>query len=265
MKKYFFIPSIVAATLSLSATQLAPKAVTDFIRGNQILSAKDNMLEIKKSSDLYSKKRLNIDTKKVYRLSGEFRQTGNTGTCIIRFGLIPSTKQRQIIPASINVVNNSATELASDCSAKDTVIKVKDASKWKTNALDRIVFDIDNDKEARDLPNFNIAKSGIKSIEKKTDYYEVTLTGPVGLNYGAGTEIRLHQLGWIAIFCCGANNKLTTNWKKLSFTFQPGTVAQANIFRWWTGTEFAQIYLTFNVPKGQSVEFKNICLEEVKK
>ena len=265
MKKYFFIPTLVVATLSLSATQLSPKSPAEFIRGNQILNAKDNLLVINKSSDLYSKNRLNIDTKKTYRLSGEFRQTDAKGTCIVRFGLIPSTKQRQIIPASINVVKGSETELFADCSAKDTIIKVKDASKWKTDALDRIVFDIDNDKEMRDLPNFNIGKSAIKSIVKKTDYYEITLAGPIGQNYGAGTEIRLHKLGWIAIFCCGANNKLTTNWKKLSFTIEKGTVAQANIFRWWTGTEIAQIYLTFNVPKGQSVEFKNICLEEIKK
>lgn len=264
MKQFFVAPLMIAAVISVHAAESAPSKPSDFIRGEQLLSVNNEILTIKKSSDLYSKQRIAIDPAKRYRLSGEFRQTGTAGTCIVRFGVIPSTKQRQIIPASINVRPGSATELTADCAAGDTIVKVKDASKWQTNALDRIVFDIDPGAEMRDLPNFNIAKSAIKSVVKKADHYEITLTGPAGMNFAAGTPIRLHRIGWIAMFCCGANNKLTGEWKKLSHNFETGTVAVDNIFRWWKGTEIAQIYLTFNVPAGQSVEFRNLRLEEIK-
>ena len=78
-----------------------------------------------------------------------------------------------------------------------------------------------------------------------------------------GTPVREQRIGWIAMFCCGANNKLTTQWKKLSHTFETGTVAKDNIFRWWQGTEKACVYMYLNVPAGQSIEFRNIKLEEL--
>lgn len=262
MKRLILLPAICMA-LSVSAAESAPVKPADFIRGEQLLTEKDGVLAISKSSDLYCKQRMPINPAKRYRLSGEFRQTGNTGTCIVRFGVIPSTQQRQIVPASINVRKGTDTELTADCSAKDTVIKVKDASKWQFNGLDRIVFDVDPTAEMRDLPNFNIAKSAIKSITVKGDCYEITLSAPCGMNFAAGTPVRLHRIGWIAMFCCGANNKLTGEWKKLSHTFETGTVAVDNIFRWWRGTEVAQMYLTFNVPAGQQVEFRNLRLEEL--
>ena len=262
MKRFLFIPALCMA-MHVCAAETAPVQPSEFIRGEQLLTFKDGVLTISKSSDLYCKQRLAIDPAKRYRLSGEFRQTGNSGTCIVRFGVIPHTKQRQIVPASINVRPGTDTELAADCSAKDTVIKVKNAEKWTTTALDRVVFDTDPTAEMRDLPNFNISRSAVKSIAKKGDIYEITLAAPCGMNFAAGTPVREQRIGWIAMFCCGANNKLSSEWKKLSHTFETGTVAVDNIFRWWRGTELAQIYLTFNVPAGQSVEFRNLRLEEI--
>ncbi|MBE6357167.1 MAG: hypothetical protein E7058_08675 [Lentisphaerae bacterium] len=263
MKRFLLLPALCAALQMSAAESSAPAAPADFIRGEQLLSAQNGVLTISKSSDLYCKQRMPIDPAKRYRLSGEFRQTGNSGTCIVRFGVIPSTSQRQIIPASINVRPGTETELVADCSAKDTVIKVKNADKWSATPLDRVVFDIDPSPEMRDLPNFNIAKSAIKSIAAKGYHYEITLTAPCGMNFAAGTPVRIHRIGWIAMFCCGANNKLTGEWKKLSHTFETGTVAVDNIFRWWRGTEIAQIYLTFSIPAGQKVEFRNLRLEEI--
>lgn len=253
-----------AATFAftLSGAELTPAKPADFLFGNR-LTEKDGVLSVSKSSDFYSKNRLDINTAKRYRLSGEFRQTAGNGTGIVKFGVIPSTSQRQIIPASINVCPGTETELTADCKSTDTVIKVKDASKWSSTALDRVVFDVDPSGKMRDLPNFNISKSAVKSIVKKADHYEITLAAPCGNNFAAGTPVREQRIGWIAMFCCGANNKLTTQWKKLSHTFETGTVAKDNIFRWWQGTEKACVYMYLNVPAGQSIEFRNIKLEEL--
>ena len=259
-----FIPQIAAAltVFNLCAAELAPAKPENFLFGNRI-TEKNGVLSVSKSSDFYSKQRLNINTAKRYRLSGEFRQSAGNGTAIVRYGVIPHTKQRQLVPASINIRPGTETELVADCKATDSVIKVKDASKWSSTPLDRVVFDIDPSGKLRDLPNFNISKTAVQSIVKKADHYEITLKGPCGMNFAAGSPVREHRIGWIAIFCCGANNKLTTEWKKLSHTFEPGTVAKDNIFRWWQGTELANIYMTISVPAGQQVEFRNLKLEEL--
>ena len=78
MKRLILLPAICMA-LSVSAAESAPVKPADFIRGEQLLTEKDGVLAISKSSDLYCKQRMPINPAKRYRLSGEFRQTGGNG------------------------------------------------------------------------------------------------------------------------------------------------------------------------------------------
>lgn len=73
-----------------------------------------------------------VDPAKKYKLSGKFRAAPGTAGEVFYFGFIPlDEKGRQIASEYVNVPKKGTdTELAAPARKGDTVVKVKDASKW---------------------------------------------------------------------------------------------------------------------------------------
>lgn len=261
-KKVFLLCAAVAGSALAAAESLTiDKPESFLVTGGIKLSCAGGEFTAAGSGSLYGKKYLPVDTVKRYRLSGEFKAISNSAAGdYIRFGLVPSTEYSQIQPVNINIVRGSATELAADCKETDTVIKLKDASKWKGDALTVVAFDIDPGDRMRDLPNFNISKTGAVKLEQKDGIWLLTLKQPCARNYPAGTAVREHSAGWSLIYAGSTKLELKPEWRKIDAVIEPGEVAQANISRWWQGTRKT----SFNIETaGKGVIFRNLELKEV--
>ena len=152
------------------------------------------------------------------------------------------------------------TELAADCNAADTVIKLKDASKWKSGPLCVAAFDTDPSGRLSDLPNFNVSKTGAKSLVNKNGVWELTLKHPCGKNFPAGTTVREHRAGWSVIYAGTPRQLLTPEWAKIEVIIEPGEVPSASIRNWWKGTAKAGLVVE---SAGNGLMFRNLKLEAV--
>lgn len=257
---------ILTGTMLLTAALLSggefitASAPDDFIGGGKA-SVSNGKTTVNGRAVLYSKRKLDIDTKKRYRLSGEFKAgAGSRNGDYFRFGVYPATNNSQILAVCINIVPGTDTELAADCNAADTVIKLKDASKWKGGPLCVAAFDTDPSGRLSDLPNFNVSKTGAKSLTNKNGVWELTLKHPCGKNFPAGTTVREHRAGWSAIYAGTPKQLLTPEWTKIEVIIEPGEVPSASIRNWWKGTAKAGLLVE---SAGSGLVFRNLKLEAV--
>ena len=90
-----------AATFAftLSGAELAPAKPADFLFGNR-LTEKDGVLSVSKSSDFYSKNRLDINAAKRYRLSGEFRHVNALEGILLTYG---ETKDSSLLEKAVSI------------------------------------------------------------------------------------------------------------------------------------------------------------------
>ena len=112
---------ILTGTMLLTAALLSggefitASAPGDFIGGGKA-SISNGETTVSGRAVLYSKRKLDIDTKKRYRLSGEFKAgAGSRNGDYFRFGVYPATNNSQIQAVHINIVPGTDTELAADC------------------------------------------------------------------------------------------------------------------------------------------------------
>lgn len=260
MKKSLILACCLAAIAAIGTEVLTVDE--NSFNGTGKITLNDGIFNMEGNCNLYYRKKLPVDTSSEYRLSGEFRATEASGTNdFIRLGLLPLTDKRIIGPSNINIVKDTDTELAADCVATDTVLKVRDASKWKASAIGAAAFNTDPSGKLRDLPNFDLSPVGIESIEKRDDIWLVKLKAPCGKNHPAGTPIREHQAGWSLIYAGSAKYQLTNEWVKLESIIPAGEVTTASIKNWWKGTR----HTTFNINlSGKSAQFRNLKLEKIK-
>lgn len=196
-----------------------------------------------------SKELIPVDVKKNYFISGWFKNTGSVPAKLL-LGAIPFDKdQVQILPEEINTVPQTETILAAECNAEDSVIKVKDASKWKIGKSSLIAFGVSNDYV--DLPNRNLSMAGIAKIEKKTDYWEIHLEKLCGKNFPAGTNVREHSAGNTCIFPVIETIKPSSEWtqfsKRINYMVGKGNASYTE--NWWCGTAFIKIIIICNESK----------------
>ena len=237
MKRMILTGTMLLTAALLSGSEfITASAPGDFIGGGKA-SISNGETTVSGRAVLYSKRKLDIDTKKRYRLSGEFKAgAGSRNGDYFRFGVYPATNNSQIQAVHINIVPGTDTELAADCNAADTVIKLKDASKWKSGPLCVAAFDTDPSGRLSDLPNFNVSKTGAKSLVNKNGVWELTLKHPCGKNFPAGTTVREHRAGWSVIYAGTPRQLLTPEWAKIEVIIEPGEVPSASIRNWWKGT-----------------------------
>lgn len=190
-----------------------------------------------------------VDVKKNYEISGWFKNISSASARLL-LGVIPFDKnQTQILPEEINTVPQTETTLVAECNAEDCVVKVKDASKWKTGKGSVVAFGISNDYF--DLPNRNLSMLGIAKIEKKDDYWEIHLEKLCGKNFPAGTGVREHIAGNSYIFPVIETIKPNSGWMQFNkrINFMPGKGNASYTSNWWCGTAFIKIIIICNESK----------------
>ena len=111
-----------------------------------------------------------VDPGKKYILSGEYKVIGNPGAiCYVCLRCFDENKVF-IGFKNTNRVLFTDTFLAGDVDYSDTVIKVKDASKWKTGQNMCIAFDTPAPGTEAIIRNTSYGW-GISKIEKKDNYW----------------------------------------------------------------------------------------------
>ena len=148
--------------------------------------------------------------------------------------------------------NGALAELAEPCKMTDTVIKVKDGSKWKISPNGFIAFDAKRD--GSDLPNFNLSSRGISKIEKEKDLFKIVLAAPAGKSYPAGTVVREHMDGDNYQYV--KYGEVPTEWTKWE------GIVKGSDFR--KGTESITFVLLCNLGKNDmTMLFDDVCVEEL--
>lgn len=205
-----------------------------------------------------------VDPKKKYVLSGEYKVIGNPGAiCYVSLRCFDENKVF-IGMKNTNRVLFTDTFLAGDTDYFDTVIKVKDASKWKTGNNMCIAFDTPVPGTEKIIRHTSYGW-GISKIEKKDAYWEVTLDNPCDMKYPAGTRIRQHSNRGYTYPIVSGELKAVETWQKFSkeITGETPYCVYSNIFRF--GTRFVDINLTVNATniKDCTVVVRNISFKEV--
>ena len=209
-----------------------------------------------------TKKLIPIDGQKQYKLSGWFKSAG-TSTQVMLLGFVPyDVNKMRIYCPEINNVIGTETFLVESCKPEDTVLKIKDGSKWFPDDNQRgayIAFDIDRD--FKDLPNRNLSTRGIETIANKGSYWEVKLKNPCGRNFPANTAIREHADGNCYIYSAIIQN-VNAEWKEYSGIVNQQVKAAGSATKyWWAGTKYVTVLIEH---VGDKVIFHDIKLEKLK-
>lgn len=192
------------------------------------------------SSDL-----IPVEQLKNYRISGSFKNPLGVPVKLL-FGVASfDSNKKEISTVSVSAVGGTDTVLAGDCAPEDKIIKVKDASAWKTSGDSTVVFE--TDPELKDIPNHNFAKAHIESINKKGDIWEIKLKGSCGQDYQGGTAVRQHYDGNTYVYVVISEMAANSEWTKFEGTVKKQTSKKiappSNVEYLRFGTAFVKIYI----------------------
>ena len=209
------------------------------------------------AATVYTNEFIPIDITKTYNISGWFWSNGTAGNSHLYFGFIPYDKNFvQISNWDVNVVLNSQTTLYEDLDASNTTAKIVNGGSW-TSGLSylRMMFNVDDTGNYRDLPNRNRTTNGVQSVSNQGAYWLVTFYGAAGVSAPKGTKVREHTSGSTYMYD-GASNVYVPN---TSWTQYSGTVKGENLYgpgigKWWPGTKYAIIHMLAN--QAQSGDYK---------
>ncbi len=255
----------VGCATAFAAEVLKPAEQKDFQKdarlsfGEGVFACKGNTVILMSSGSFQ------IDPAKKYKISGNFRAKPGTEPSNLFFGYVPLDEKGAAIPSSsINTFANTETELAEPAKVGDTVLKVKDASKWNTKAAYGLVA-FNAKPDLSDLPNKETVDAVPGKIEKKDGFWEITLKAPLKKAYDKGITVRQQTHGATFIYNAAASRKLTGDWQTFSGTIS-GQAKVGNIHsQWWPGTKAALILIGANYgAKGNAeTEFKDIVVETI--
>jgi hypothetical protein len=210
---------------------------------------------------LNSQKYFKVKPEKVYYLTGYFK--GNKNIKLF-FGYRPLNKHKQTLWSGFLNPASKVTELLAPCDKNSKVLKVKNASNWKTGKNYLIVFEADPSGGFKDLPNYSVTDPGIERIENKGSYYLVHLSKSCYRykKFAAGTKIRLHLATSSAIYNNCSNTELTEKWQRFQSKISGIALKSTPLDKWWPGTKFAQVLILFHSEGNDEVFFKNIQVTE---
>jgi len=146
---------------------------------------------------------------------------------------------------SVSAIKGTDTVLAEDCTPEDKIIKVKDASAWKTDGISNVAFE--TDPEFKDLPNYNYTISNIESISRQGNIWEIKLKEACGRDYLAGTAIRQHYNGNTFVYPVISKLAPNSEWIKLEGTIKQSSkkiTPPYNIEYLRQGSAFVKITIT---------------------
>jgi hypothetical protein len=264
----------IALCVSGQDAVLAPGTVADWEAarsGTTLAETKEKAVICagKGNIELLSKSAVKIDTSKSYAFSGMFKAEAGSAPLKCYFGLYPlNEKGEQIKTNQINYIKETGTELAAECSAGDTVLKIKNGTNWKPDQHYCIAFETDDSGKYADLPNIKLSSGGILKVEKKDLDYEVTLKNRCNVKYPAGTKIRLHSAGPSVIYGGAGGKSLASEWAEIKGLAKAEAVENMNLLlNWWPGVQKVKFFVAFypeNPDTSISASFKDMKLVEVK-
>lgn len=237
-------------------------------RKNEKLTVENDVFVCRGSSvTLLSDKAFAVDPTKKYRLSGTFRARPGAEPSVFCFGYAPyDAMDVRIITAAVNRIPDTETELAEEAKAGDTVLKIKDASKWDRDGDSRVVsFNVNADFS--DLPNRDFADTVPGKITQMNDLWEVALKTPLKNGYTQGTRIRQQtHRGGIYIYTGAGERKTSEGWQTFSGTITGFANSGMTAVQWWPGTCFARVLIlaNLNAKNRPIIEFKEITVEIIK-
>ena len=255
-----------ACVCSLAAEEIISIAEpSDFTKPKQIIQG-DGVLSVKgRWFQLFSEKKLTPDPAKKYKISGEFRISGGEGGGDLYLGFAPyDADGKPIRPVSVNVTPKSDTVVARTAAANDTVIYVKDASKWDMKTPHGFIA-FNTKPDYSDLPNNDLIAVPQGGVEQEGDLWKVTLKTPLAKEIAEGTNVRQHKSGAAYIYSAHKPNAPQGEWITLSGTTACKASAFGNSrFNLWHGTASVRVFVSLmHGKKDNVVEMKNIKVEEI--
>ena len=191
------IGAALLTAFGMLGAQEAPaelNSVNDWNKNARITEA-DGVINVKNNTGLYSKKKFVIDPAKKYTLKLTCRAVnieneGDKSQVFAGFSVFDK-KGRILNSFNCCVVPGTMTEVVEDAPKGATVVKVKDASKFRKLYG---TLNADAKEDLSDLPNFNML-GYTTAFEKKDDAWEITLLKPLARPLKAGTMVRQHSRG----------------------------------------------------------------------
>ncbi len=247
-----------------AAEALNPAKVADFT--GWTASAKDIENGVRITSTKYpsvtlkSIKSINVDLKKKYRISCEYRiAPGSKSTAMLYFAPVCYDKSGKEIASSTQYCcDGTQTVLAAPAKKGDKKILIKDGKKWFVQ-WGYAAFNAKADLS--DLPNYDLV--GIAAVKQNGDVWEIALKTPLVQDYPAGTSVREQRAGATYRYMFYAAPK--TEWTKFTRVLQGAMRENVNGYTntWRLGTVKGGI-IFFTNGKPADIEFRNISLVEEK-
>lgn len=184
-----------------------------------------------------------VDLGKAYRLAGFFKGLDPVKPNRLTFGLrLLDQDKRELSSVFFNVMHQTEAELVEPAAQGTKTLFVSSAaSRW--GIYRSIAFDAKDDYS--DLPNRTCSPL-INKLEARGDRYEVTLGGPLGAAYPAGTKLRLHAGGSPYQGYAAADVFCPQEWTEYSAVISgvAPILTDANRLKFLPGTRFVQVFLT---------------------
>lgn len=246
LTKKMLIASALLAVGSLYAQDIELNTAESWGSPKNVKSVDGGVLEVDGRTVLLSATTFKIDPAKIYKISGELRQAaGEKIISYIGFTILDE-KKRNMTAFNFNVVVGTDTELVEDVKSTDTILKIKDGTKWIKRAVHyRVALNTADDYS--DLPNFSYINQEIKDVQKDGDVWVVTLNKPAGKEAKAGSKIRLHGGGGY-VYSGGVHNiSAGDDWKKFSGSIKGhGKYGFSAYKAWPPGAAYAQVIILAN-------------------
>lgn len=255
----------VGCATAFAAEVLKPAEQKDFLKDSKISFA-DGVFTCKGGpAVVMSSATFPVDSAKKYKISGKFRAKSGTEPTAFFAGYVPLDAKNAPIPSTaINIFANTDTELVEPAKVGDTVLKVKDASKWNLKSPFALVA-FNAKADLSDLPNTETVDAVPGKIENKGNVWEVTLKAPLKKAYAKGTAVRQHAHGATYIYNGAISRKTTDDWQNFSGVISGHAKSGNAQNQWWAGTKNARLLFLVNYG-GKNVpetELKDIVVETI--
>lgn len=252
------------ATEAPAAAGIFPRRPTDWNAEGTALDERDGVFALRGKGKLLSMESLPVDPRKNYVLRGSFRAEG-APTIPFYLALAPyDADQRPITPQRIRGFADTVTELLEPVGPGDSVLVVKDASKWRAGNEYFVAFNARADFS--DLPSVSLNEiGGVREVAKDGERYLVALGYPAKIKADAGTMVREHSTGASYPYADGKASDATGEWRtftvKTTGMAEPGTMP---FDRFWPGTRHVRLLVwRTSAEAGHTLNFRDLRLEVV--
>ncbi len=205
-----------------------------------------------------------IDPNKSYTMTAWVKSTGKE-TSVFYAGLIPCDADKNPIEHTlVDAIAATDTVMTEACTAADKVIKVTDASTWKTLDFGCVAFAVDDSGHYKDLPNRNLSTYGVVACVNKGKYWEVQLKEACGKAYPAGTKVREQTSGGTYIYAAASGIGAGPQWAQITGTVKGSAICGAPNDQWWAGTKYARVLFLLSYGQGDAygMAVDDVCVTE---